>query len=419
MAEIHGVWLASATGIFFGWAFLAWILRVWAKLRTKSWMLDDYTLSGSLLAAFLHLVSMCHAIRYGYGKTLDMLPAANMLQVDMGLYLGQIFYIISVGLCRVAAALFVAYISHSGPHIRPARIVAGITAFWTGASTLAICVRGEVSHPWTTITGPDTFGRWLVIEVTGILLELGLWGVAAHLIWSIRLKRSKRVLVVCAFGARLLYAAVARKYYSCANPILRVIPFIIARLVFLDPRIKTGPANSATIADLFTAACLYLSIIAGAATALKPLLTSFYAEQPVVVNCTASSSGLGSKNRSESVSPLATVEPAVLRDHNKKTSRPVVINRTAVSAILWQPPSGPSRGYDKSNQSGGSSGSLHSAASSWTRNSSRADRKKRDATVTGSSLGMGRRERGPSVSVSAEEGRLVIQKTTEVTVHYK
>ncbi len=49
MEDIQGAWLASGMGIFFGWAFLAWLVRVWAKVRTKAWTLDDYAISGSVV----------------------------------------------------------------------------------------------------------------------------------------------------------------------------------------------------------------------------------------------------------------------------------------------------------------------------------------------------------------------------------
>lgn len=50
------------------------------------------------------------------------------------------------------------------------------------------------------------FRRWLGIDVSGIFIELVLWGMAAHLVWGIQLKTWKRILIICAFGARLLYA---------------------------------------------------------------------------------------------------------------------------------------------------------------------------------------------------------------------
>lgn len=55
--DIEGAWLASGMGIFFSWAFLAWLVRVWAKLRMKSWTLDDYAISGSMVRCPLALSS--------------------------------------------------------------------------------------------------------------------------------------------------------------------------------------------------------------------------------------------------------------------------------------------------------------------------------------------------------------------------
>lgn len=49
MDEIKGAWLASAMGIFFGWTFLAWLVRAWAKARTHSWSLDDWAISASMV----------------------------------------------------------------------------------------------------------------------------------------------------------------------------------------------------------------------------------------------------------------------------------------------------------------------------------------------------------------------------------
>lgn len=87
-----------------------------------------------------------------------------------GLYLAQLFYILSFGLCRAASALFIAYISHSGPHIKPAQAVAVATAVWTVASALAICIRGDISHPWTVLDGTSK----MVCTIYDIILRNGM-----------------------------------------------------------------------------------------------------------------------------------------------------------------------------------------------------------------------------------------------------
>ncbi|KAM0665942.1 hypothetical protein ACQRIU_005286 [Beauveria bassiana] len=265
MKEIQGPWLASCMGIFFGWAFLAWLVRVWAKLRMHVWTLDDDAICGS-----------------------------------MNLCASQIFYIVSLGLCRVSAALFIVYVSLSGPHNQPAQSLAIITAVWTVWSLLAICIRGNIAQPWKVLDGSYTmvcyytssaaaplrkkerncafskFRRWLGIEVSGIFIELMLWGMAAHLVWGIQLKTWKRILIICAFGARLL-----------------VVVLVAVRLVFLDPRVNTDPARGATMADFLTETCVHFSIIYGSATTLEPLLMSFY---PTDLEPTeASTSGTRSK----------------------------------------------------------------------------------------------------------------------------
>lgn len=48
--ENHGSWLATAMGMFFAWALLAVIVRSWAKLRTKTWGLDDYSLATAFVS---------------------------------------------------------------------------------------------------------------------------------------------------------------------------------------------------------------------------------------------------------------------------------------------------------------------------------------------------------------------------------
>lgn len=197
----------------------------------------------------------------------------------------------------------------------------------------------------------------------------------------------------------------------------RVIPFIATRLVYLNPRMNSGPTHSATISDLVTEACIHFSILAGSSTALKPLLTSFYAAYPPV-NLTTSSSGLRSKDRAtanDPYYPLETVKPAVISNNN--SSKKVVIGRTGYSDITWQP-------YQGGSIAGGSSGrhhvsaysksgASHSAATSRTDSSHR----KRD-TLTGALTRGRNRDRAMHIPAASEDsGRMIIQMTTEVSVH--
>lgn len=37
------------TGMFFAWSSLIFLVRVWAKIRTKTWSIDDYCLSTAVV----------------------------------------------------------------------------------------------------------------------------------------------------------------------------------------------------------------------------------------------------------------------------------------------------------------------------------------------------------------------------------
>lgn len=195
------------------------------------------------------------------------------------------------------------------------------------------------------------------------------------------------------------------------------MPCLIARLVLLDPRINTGPTRSATVADLVTEVCVHLSIIAGSATALKPLLTSFHVTHPTTLELTTSTSGLRSKDRLGGGDPyyrLEAFKPAVL---SGGTGERIVINRATVGEIMWQTAQGPSH------QASVHLRSDNTRSASCRIINSRIDDgsgKRRNGTVAGH-MNRGRaRERGPSVSSGSDNsGRMIIQKTTGVTVQYK
>lgn len=68
------------------------------------------------------------------------------------LFAGQICYILSMGLCRVSVALFVA---HAERVRRPlvANVFAGLSGAWTLGSLLAVALRGDPRQPWATMDG--------------------------------------------------------------------------------------------------------------------------------------------------------------------------------------------------------------------------------------------------------------------------
>lgn len=57
MSDDRGSWLACAAFIFFSWSFVGFVIRVWAKYKTKTWALDDYAFVSAFVRASLYLFS--------------------------------------------------------------------------------------------------------------------------------------------------------------------------------------------------------------------------------------------------------------------------------------------------------------------------------------------------------------------------
>jgi hypothetical protein len=141
------------------------------------------------------------------------------------LYASQHFYIVSIGLSKVSTALFIVHLSYSGPRIKPAYILAAVSVAWTVVSMFVIAFRGDISRPWATLDGTHAmvslalaptarmflgsnvpqYGRWIGVEVAGLLLEAALWVLSINLVWGLQMTLRKRLIIVGAFGFRLLY----------------------------------------------------------------------------------------------------------------------------------------------------------------------------------------------------------------------
>ncbi|KAG5927307.1 hypothetical protein E4U42_002366 [Claviceps africana] len=259
MAENHSSWLNTAMAMFLPWSTLTFAVRVWTKMRSKTWGLDDCCVSAAVVFSLAHIAVYCVAIQHGYGRSLAEISPLNLTKAKKALYAGQIFYIICMGLCKTSASFFVAHMAHFGPQSRPAYALAGLSTLWTLASILVVAFRGPIGRPWETMDGsPVMYFRWIGIETVGLVLEFGLWILSVHLVWSLEIRRQKRSFILAAFGARL-----------------GLIPIISYRLAFLSPAQNPDPTLDTIVPSILTHGAIHFSIVAGSITCLKPFLRTF------------------------------------------------------------------------------------------------------------------------------------------------
>ncbi|KAM3545562.1 hypothetical protein ARSEF1564_001556 [Beauveria bassiana] len=381
-SDDHGPWLTLAMIIFLTWAILFYAVRLWAKLRIKTIGADDWAVTGALILSIACQGIMHSAVSKGYGKRSDSLSADALDSINKRIYIGQFFYIVSVGLTRVASAFLVEQVAQHGPHTRPARMLAGLSGTWALLCLLMTAIRPPFSSPWIAVDGGRTmFWRWLAIEIGGLVVEIALWALVIRLVWSLQMQLSKRSLIVAVFGFRLL-----------------LLPIVITRLYYLAPSNNDDLNQSSIIAAIYTAAALQFSIVATSFTALKPFLTVF--RQPVVAYGSIGGIFGPSANPGEPGCKLKLFHRV---KHGPQGSD---------HSATWRPDQG-------------------SAQQSITAQPGRAvTRKRRDDTdddresLHNSCMNLPRRATNrvmeDSVSTQTDESdRMIVQRTTEVTVFYE
>ncbi|KAJ6782936.1 hypothetical protein PWT90_03088 [Aphanocladium album] len=377
----HGPWLTLAMIMFLTWSVLFYWVRLWAKLRVKTAGADDWAVSCALAISIIHQGIMYTAINKGYGKKSELLSAAALDTIGKYIYAGHFFYIIPVGVSKVASAFFIEQVAHHGPHTRPARVLAWASAAWTFASLLVVAIRPPYLSPWLAMDGEASmFSRWIGVEASGLAVEVALWALAIHLVWSLQMQRNRRVFIVGAFGFRLLLIAI-----------------VTGRLYYLDPSRNDDVNQSSIIAAIFTSAALQFSILATSVTALKPFLTVF--NQPMY----AVGSGAIVGRSADSGDPYYKLEMF------RRVDRKVEISDDSAN---WRPDQG-------------------SAQRSITAEPGKVftRQKRNEASVDRSRPYTGLANRPPRAALSSADDaasaqtdasdRMIIQKTTEVVVCYE
>ena len=75
------------------------------------------------------------------------------------LYAADILYVVSVGLSKCSAALFLGSLTSSTKQRMVGRIVAFVCACWTIGSGLVVALRGDITKPWALPHGTSMMVR--------------------------------------------------------------------------------------------------------------------------------------------------------------------------------------------------------------------------------------------------------------------
>jgi len=293
----------------------------------------------------LHVAANFWAIHRGYGLPLHEIEEARIDGVEkvrlrkqdtllanrsitQALFTGQLSYIVSVGLTRVSTAFFVRHLTRHLPQVRMSYILVAVSGVWTAVSTLVVALRPNIARPWATLDGTEALvgliqllwpldllqpnspqhSRWIAVEATGLAIEVALWALSISLIWSLQMKIQKRVLILSAFGCRLLYIAHLPSPSRKLTQLLRLIPIVAIRLFYLSPSRNHNPTVTSILPHIWTEGALEYAIISTSVTSLKPFLRPFHTGA-IVNTVGGGGSGLysGSRPREQGIYMLNSI----------------------------------------------------------------------------------------------------------------
>jgi hypothetical protein len=212
------------------------------------------------------------------------------------MYTSELSYVATIGLTRVATALFIANLTRHKPQVRMSYILAGISAVWLAASMLAIALRGNLSRPWATLDGTNAMVSAIRDDRPADPNLSAVGSVDCDRDYRPR-PRDRPVVHVSVPGMglanevvetnphpRCFRWAITVRHAAHRTPLFSphtdlassIAPILAGRLFLLSPGQNNDPTWTSILPGILTEAALEYALIATSITALKPFLRPFH-----------------------------------------------------------------------------------------------------------------------------------------------
>lgn len=109
------------------------------------------------------------ACSYGLGKSIELLSDKNLVKVQQVMfcriphdtapplilpqmyYVSILFFVIALGLSKISVAFLLLHLTPQKEHHRVLHVIIALIAAWTVASTFAVALQCNLSHPWILV----------------------------------------------------------------------------------------------------------------------------------------------------------------------------------------------------------------------------------------------------------------------------
>ncbi|ATY60490.1 hypothetical protein A9K55_005472 [Cordyceps militaris] len=252
------------------WMFLVIaVLSCAARSGTKLQMVkrlktEDYFAIVATIAACGQFVAHVASGYQGLGKHVSDLTPDRIHGALKGQYAADVLFIVSLFFAKIATAMMTGSISQRS-YRRMIQAIALLIIVWAATGLLVVLFQCQLPSPWHSIQRKciHRVAFWSYFGVVNIVTDLLLIGIMVENVRRIQTSWSKKTVVICVFGSRIL-----------------VTPAIVSQIAFLKRGFsETDPTFAMWELTITTAVVTCLSILAICVPNLKPFLDSLESGQ--------------------------------------------------------------------------------------------------------------------------------------------
>ncbi|OXV07771.1 hypothetical protein Egran_04465 [Elaphomyces granulatus] len=278
-----------ASTIFMSWMVSCYFIRIYTRMAiTGPFDLDDAVAGIGTVIGVAQVGVLLGAVSNGFGKSKELLTHSQIWSAERDIYASDILFLLAHGAAKISVTLLLDRLHREATYKKFCSGILGLTLCWLLTSVILMALSKDMFLRWQVITGLD-----VILEVTMFLMSI-------YLVWGLQMRWSGKVVVVGAFGSRLI-----------------VIVLAILRLTYLNPdNFSSDPTLTGVDANICTQVLLHYSLMAATIPCLKPFVISFNTGwghgTANKSQCSNLQQQSGSNSYSRSLKPSAPVQEVVL-----------------------------------------------------------------------------------------------------------
>ncbi|KAL1587328.1 hypothetical protein WHR41_04261 [Cladosporium halotolerans] len=190
------------------WVVMVLSIRLYIRVRLNGPVSkDDYA---AILATALGIAQsalVLAAVHTGLGRPVDIQNLTDQQTTTKIGYAATLLYVSATYVSRASSCFLYIRLTAMRFHVFVAFLALSMSAVAGLVCLFVIAFQCKMPNPWDAPHGRrciNTWHLWRAVEITAIALEAFIFSISVLLVWSLRMRRRLKAMVVFAFSVRLL-----------------------------------------------------------------------------------------------------------------------------------------------------------------------------------------------------------------------